>query len=139
VQDDNFKHLYDNPTYIRPEDWRSVDKLVDWLIGKNRAGYQMVNSVQRLKEIKAFVRMSSGLDLKEYGWNGDGAGRHTSQTEAALGNTGNCGKAGWRTQFAERNCRGGQNNVIIRTDRTVAPCSRCTAPLTTGEHRHSPV
>ncbi len=64
-QDDHFKHLYDNPTYIRPEDWREIDSLVDWLIEKNKAGYQMVNSVQRLQEIKAFVRMSSGLDLRE--------------------------------------------------------------------------
>src|ERR1700745_1045963 len=55
-QDGHFKHLYDNPTYIRPQDWRDVDSLVDWLIEKNRVGYQMVNSIQRLKEIKAFVR-----------------------------------------------------------------------------------
>lgn len=41
------------------------------MIAKNRGGYQMVNSVQRLQEIKAFVRMSSGLDLRKYGWNGD--------------------------------------------------------------------
>ena len=34
----------------------------------------MVNSVQRLQEMKAFVRMSSGLDLKKYGWFGDGKG-----------------------------------------------------------------
>ena len=64
-QDDHFKHLYENPTYIRPEDWREVDSLLDWLIEKNKAGYQMVNSVQRLQEIKAFVRMSSGLDLRQ--------------------------------------------------------------------------
>ena len=38
--------------------------LIDWIIEKNQAGYQMVNSVQRLQEMKAFVRMSSGLDLK---------------------------------------------------------------------------
>jgi hypothetical protein len=44
-QDDHFKHLYDNPTYSRPEDWREIDSLVDWLIEKNKAGYQMVNSV----------------------------------------------------------------------------------------------
>jgi hypothetical protein len=31
----------------------------------------MVNSVQHLQGIKAFVRMSSGLDLRKYGWNGD--------------------------------------------------------------------
>src|ERR1700746_1128219 len=71
-QDEHFKHLNDNPTYIRPEDWREVDDLVDWIIEKNKAGYQMVNSVQRLQEMKAFVRMSSGLDLRKYGWYGDG-------------------------------------------------------------------
>src|SRR6266853_37377 len=64
-QDDHFKHLYDNPTYIRPEDWREVDALVDWLSEKNKSGYEMVNSVQRLQEIKAFMRMSSGLELME--------------------------------------------------------------------------
>jgi hypothetical protein len=66
-QDDHFKHLYDNPTYIRPEDWADVDRLVDWLIDRNKAGYQMVKSVQRLQEIKAFVSMSSGVDLEQYG------------------------------------------------------------------------
>ncbi len=60
-QDDHFKHLYDNPTYIRPNDWREIDTLVDWLIEKNKAGYQMVNSVQRLREIKAFVRITAAL------------------------------------------------------------------------------
>ena len=25
-QDEHFKHLSDNPTYIRPEDWRAVDE-----------------------------------------------------------------------------------------------------------------
>jgi len=73
-QDAHFKHLHDNPTYIYPEDWPAVDELVDWLIGKNRSGYQMVNSVARLQEMKAFMRMSSGLDLRRVGWNGDGSG-----------------------------------------------------------------
>ena len=31
-QDEHFKHLNENPTYIRPEDWRSVDALMDWII-----------------------------------------------------------------------------------------------------------
>src|ERR1700757_2533380 len=120
-QDGHFKHLYDNPTYIRPQDWRDVDSLVDWLIEKNRVGYQMVNSIQRLKEIKAFVRMSSGLDLGEYGWNGDGS---TDGTEAELlaGIPGIVQKPDGELQFAEWNCRAGQNNVIIRTDGTVATC-----------------
>ena len=37
-----------------------MDRLVDWLIEKNKAGYQMVNSVARLHEMKAFMRMASG-------------------------------------------------------------------------------
>lgn len=73
-QDEHFKHLYDNPTYLRSADWRQTDELIDWIIEKNRAGYQMVNSVQRLQEMKAFVRMSSGLDIRKVGWFGDGTG-----------------------------------------------------------------
>jgi len=121
-QDDHFKHLYDNPTYIRPEDWRAIDTLIDWLIEKNRAGYQMVNSVQRLKEIKAFVRMSSGLDLGEYGWNGDGFRENGGRAEALSGVPGIEERPDGELQFAEWNCRAGQNNVIVRTDGTVAPC-----------------
>ena len=37
--------MENNPTYIRPEDWPAVDFLVDWLVKKNRDGYQLVNSV----------------------------------------------------------------------------------------------
>jgi MoaA/NifB/PqqE/SkfB family radical SAM enzyme len=120
-QDDHFKHLYDNPTYIRPEDWRAVDALVDWLIEKNKAGYQMVNSVQRLKEIKAFVRMSSGVDLKRYGWNGDGT-VNGEQAKLLASVPGIVEDINGELQFGEWNCRAGQNNVIIRTDGTVAPC-----------------
>jgi len=121
-QDDHFKHLFDNPTYIRPEDWVAVDGLVDWLIQKNRAAYQMVNSVQRLQEIKAFVRMSSGLDLSEYGWNGDGSNPADIEADPLSGLPGVVKRADGELQFAEWNCRAGQNNVIIRTDGTVAPC-----------------
>jgi hypothetical protein len=32
----------------------------------------MVNSVQKLREMKAFVRMSLGLDVGKVGWYGDG-------------------------------------------------------------------
>jgi MoaA/NifB/PqqE/SkfB family radical SAM enzyme len=121
-QDDHFKHLYDNATYIRPEDWRDVDRLVDWIIERNKVGYQMVNSVQRLQEIKAFVRMSSGVDLEEYGWNGDGTNgdRQLQQLLASMPGI-EQGQNG-ELRFAEWNCRAGQNNVIIRTDGTVAPC-----------------
>ncbi len=121
-QDDHFKHLYDNPTYIRPEDWCDVDRLLDWLIEKNNAGYQMVNSVQRLQETKAFVRMSSGLDLNKYGWYGDGSSGNGEITKLLESMPGIVREPNGDLHFAEWNCRAGENNVIIRTDGTVAPC-----------------
>jgi MoaA/NifB/PqqE/SkfB family radical SAM enzyme len=52
----HFRHMEENPNFIRPEDWPAVDALIDWLIEKNRSGYQMVNSVRRLEDMKAFMR-----------------------------------------------------------------------------------
>ena len=121
-QDDHFRHLYDNPTYIRPQDWRAVDDLVDWIIEKNKSGYQMVNSVQRLQEMKAFVRMSSGLDLKKYGWYGDGTSSNGDVSAMLNSMTGIVQEPDGELHFTDWNCRGGENNVIIRTDGTVAPC-----------------
>jgi MoaA/NifB/PqqE/SkfB family radical SAM enzyme len=121
-QDEHFKHLNDNPTYIRPEDWPKIDSLVDWIIEKNKAGYQMVNSVQRLQEIKAFIRMASGADLKRLGWNGDGSGLSEDLSDRLAQTPGIVQDDNGELHFAEWNCRAGQNNVIIRTDGTVAPC-----------------
>ena len=121
-QDEHFKHLNDNPTYIRPQDWRAIDDLVDWIIEKNKAGYQMVNSVQRLEEIKAFIRMSSGLDLRKYGWYGDGVVSNGDVSQMLTKTPGIEQGADGGLHFSEWNCRAGQNNVIIRTDGTVAPC-----------------
>jgi len=121
-QDEHFKHLTENPTYFLPEDWRDLDNLVDWIIEKNTAGYQMVNSVQRLQEMKTFFRMSSGLDIRKVGWYGD---RRASEAETAAmlkKAVGVVQGAAGELSFAEWNCRAGQNNVIIRTDGTVAPC-----------------
>ncbi len=56
LEQPHFKHLDDNDTFIRPEDWPKVDELLDWLIEKNRSGYKMVNSVKRLNDMKAFMR-----------------------------------------------------------------------------------
>ncbi|HZQ70451.1 MAG TPA: radical SAM/SPASM domain-containing protein [Terriglobales bacterium] len=120
-QDEHFKHLEENPTYIRPEDWRAVDDLVDWIIEKNKAGYQMVNSVQRLQEMKAFMRMSSGVDLRQYGWYGDGTGTNGNVAQQIASMPGIV-QDETGLHFTDWNCRGGQNNVIIRTDGTVAPC-----------------
>lgn len=121
-QDEHFKHLDENPTYIRPEDWREIDALVDWLIEKNKAGYQMVNSVQRLREMKAFMRMSSGADLKTIGWYGHGTDSSGDQGRLLATMDGIVEEPDGELRFTDWNCRAGQNNVIIRTDGTVAPC-----------------
>ena len=121
-QDGHFRHLHENPTYILPEDWRSVDELVDWLVEKNRAGYQMVNSIPRLQEMKAFMRMSSGLDLRRVGWYGDGVGAGEDGDSLLERMPGIVRGEDGSLNFTDWNCRGGQNNVIIRTDGTVGPC-----------------
>jgi MoaA/NifB/PqqE/SkfB family radical SAM enzyme len=57
VDQPHFTHLTDeNPTYFRPEDHAKLDELIDWLIEKQRSGYPMLNSVERLAEMKQFVR-----------------------------------------------------------------------------------
>jgi MoaA/NifB/PqqE/SkfB family radical SAM enzyme len=56
VDQPHFKHQEENVTYFRPEDHRQVDDLLDWLIEKQKAGYGMLNSVERLAEMKQFLR-----------------------------------------------------------------------------------
>jgi len=56
VDQPHFKHLTENPTYFRKEDHEKVDELLDWLIEKQRSGYGMLNSVERLAEMKRFLR-----------------------------------------------------------------------------------
>jgi MoaA/NifB/PqqE/SkfB family radical SAM enzyme len=51
-----FTHLEHNPTYIQPEDYAAVDATIDWLIDRQRAGYQMANSIERLAQMKTFMR-----------------------------------------------------------------------------------
>ena len=121
-QDAHFKHVSDNPTYIRPEDWRAVDELIDWIIDKNRTGYQMVNSVQTLREMKAFVRMSSGLDVGKVGWDGNGTCTNEDMAKLLASTPGIVPDENGGLRFGDWNCRAGQNNVVIRTDGTVAPC-----------------
>jgi MoaA/NifB/PqqE/SkfB family radical SAM enzyme len=56
IEQSHFKHLDDNPTYIREEDRPRVAEVLDWLIEKQRAGYQMTNSVERLAQMKDFMK-----------------------------------------------------------------------------------
>ena len=50
-----FRHFKDNPVFIHTEDHAVIGELIDWLIERQNAGWQMVNSVQRLSEMKQFI------------------------------------------------------------------------------------
>jgi MoaA/NifB/PqqE/SkfB family radical SAM enzyme len=56
LEPEHFEHFENNPTFIRKEDWPLVGELIDWLIEKNKSGYKMVNSVQRLNEMREFMQ-----------------------------------------------------------------------------------
>jgi len=53
------------------------------------------------------VRTSSGLDLKEYGWNGDGTSRNGHQAELLASMPGIEQEANGEVHFAEWNSRAG--------------------------------
>ncbi|MDE3155271.1 MAG: radical SAM protein [Acidobacteriota bacterium] len=59
----HYHKLQDNGLFIRPEDFAAVDGLIDWLIDRQRDGYRMANSIERLAQMKAFMR--GGLEA----WN----------------------------------------------------------------------
>jgi len=52
----HFKHLHENDTYIRPQDFPMIDDVLDYLIDKQRQGYKMVDSIPRLQNMKGFMR-----------------------------------------------------------------------------------
>lgn len=72
--------------------------------------------------MKAFMRMSSGLDLRKCGWFGDGRDVNGYAAKLLTSMPGIVQDADDQLHFSEWNCRAGQNNVVIRTDGTVAPC-----------------
>jgi MoaA/NifB/PqqE/SkfB family radical SAM enzyme len=51
----HFKHLEGNETFIREQDMPMVCELIDRLVARQRAGYKMVNSVERLLQMKDFI------------------------------------------------------------------------------------
>jgi MoaA/NifB/PqqE/SkfB family radical SAM enzyme len=56
IEQRHFRHLDDeNPTYIRPDDRPKVCDTLDWLIEKQKAGYGMTNSIERLAQMKEFM------------------------------------------------------------------------------------
>jgi MoaA/NifB/PqqE/SkfB family radical SAM enzyme len=56
LQQDHFKHLDGNTTYLLPEDHPKVDALIEWVIEKHKNGYKMPNPVFHLREMKKLMR-----------------------------------------------------------------------------------
>ncbi len=63
MDQENFRHLENNPVFIRDEDHPAICELLDWLIEKQNSGWQMVNSTSRLAEMKSFIEH----ELKSWG------------------------------------------------------------------------
>lgn len=55
MEHENFKFMEDNPVFILEEDHAKIGELIDWLIEKQNSGWKMMNSVQRLTEMKSFI------------------------------------------------------------------------------------
>jgi MoaA/NifB/PqqE/SkfB family radical SAM enzyme len=56
LEQDDFLVSSDSPVFIREEDHAAIGELIDWLIDKQKAGWKMVNSVERLAQMKSFIR-----------------------------------------------------------------------------------
>jgi MoaA/NifB/PqqE/SkfB family radical SAM enzyme len=57
TEQDHFKHLNENQTYLTPEDWPKVDALLDYLNDKRvNEGYKMVNPIQHMQDMKLLMR-----------------------------------------------------------------------------------
>lgn len=56
MEQTHFKHLDENDTYLRPDDYEKVDALLDYLNDKRRQGYKMVNPVQHMEDMKMLMR-----------------------------------------------------------------------------------
>jgi len=57
TEQDHFKHLTENETYLTEEDWPKVDDLLDYLNDKRiNEGYKMVNPIQHMEDMKLLMR-----------------------------------------------------------------------------------
>jgi MoaA/NifB/PqqE/SkfB family radical SAM enzyme len=55
IRYDSYQHN-ENSGWSTEKQFDKVDEVVDWLIEKNRQGYTMVNSIEHLNAMKAFIR-----------------------------------------------------------------------------------
>ena len=56
TEQEHFKRLEENSTYLTPEDWPKVDELLDWLDAKrHNEGYKMVNQSKHMQDMKLLL------------------------------------------------------------------------------------
>ena len=57
TEQDHFKHLNENETYLTEDDWPKVDALLDYLNDQRiNDGYKMANPVQHMEDMKLLMR-----------------------------------------------------------------------------------
>ncbi len=56
MKQENFHNFKDNPVFIREEDHAAIGELIDWLVEKEKSGWKMVNSAERLSQMKSFIK-----------------------------------------------------------------------------------
>ena len=56
IEQPHYKHLDENSTFLTPEDYSKVEKLLDWIIERKRQGLKVVNQTRRLQQMKSFMR-----------------------------------------------------------------------------------
>jgi len=57
MEQDHFKHLDENVTYLTPDDWPKVDELLDYLDAKrHHEGYKMANQSKHMQDMKQLMR-----------------------------------------------------------------------------------
>ena len=55
TEQSHFKHMDRNDTYLTPDDFPKVEKLLDYLIEKQRHGYKMANPIMHMHEMKKLM------------------------------------------------------------------------------------
>jgi len=57
MEQDHFKHINENQTYLTEEDWPKVDDLLDYLNDKRiNEGYKIINPIDHMQDMKLLMR-----------------------------------------------------------------------------------
>jgi len=56
MEQEHFKHKGGNNTFILPEHYEEIDRLIDWLVAKHEQGYKMPNPKAQLVNMKKMMR-----------------------------------------------------------------------------------